>query len=73
MVCLSYPVASWFYSPHHALPLGWFDGCPFSPQKSQAGAVAASSFLGKPCEPKVDRIFCEEAVQPVIPTARPGQ
>lgn len=36
----------------------------FSPQR--AGAVGGSSFLGKPCEGKVDRIICKEAVQSVI-------
>lgn len=68
-VCFT-PWLSGSAAPSLPCPLG---GIPVLLREISAGAVAGSSFPGKPCELKVDRIFCEEAVQSVIPLPDLGQ
>lgn len=68
---LLYPVASVVLQPP-LCPSPWVTWWhSFSPQR--AAGIAGSSFLGKPCEAKVDRIFRKEALQPVILLSDLGQ
>lgn len=70
-LCLLSPVASVVLKPP-LCPSPWVIWWhSFFPQRAEG--TAGSSFLGKPCEAKVDRIFWKEALQPVILLSDLGQ